>query len=170
MGIETAGSLNILFTDKTGTLTKGELEVIGGMFGDGSFFGKESDLFPYSFLYHKFSNALVQNSSCSYDEHKKDWVGGNATDRACVKFLSRKVSVLPKIRVKSFHSKDKYSFVTVKEEGRVTYMKGAPEVLLPRCDSYLNSFGKRVPLLKKDLLLSQMDSYAKKGIRVILVG
>ena len=170
MGIETAGSLNILFTDKTGTLTKGELEVIGGMFGDGSFFGKESDLFPYSFFYHKFSNALVQNSSCSYDEHKKYWVGGNATDRACVKFLSRKVSVLPKIRVKSFHSKDKYSFVTVKEEGEITYIKGAPEVLLPRCDSYLNSFGKRVPLLKKDLLLSQMDSYAKKGIRVILVG
>ena len=29
VGIETAGSLNILFTDKTGTLTKGKLEVVG---------------------------------------------------------------------------------------------------------------------------------------------
>ena len=29
VGIETAGSLNILFTDKTGTLTKGKLEVTG---------------------------------------------------------------------------------------------------------------------------------------------
>ena len=28
MGIETAGSINMLFTDKTGTLTKGKLEVI----------------------------------------------------------------------------------------------------------------------------------------------
>ena len=28
VGIETAGNLNILLTDKTGTLTKGQLEVI----------------------------------------------------------------------------------------------------------------------------------------------
>ena len=33
IGIETAGSLNILFTDKTGTLTKGKLEVIGFLSG-----------------------------------------------------------------------------------------------------------------------------------------
>lgn len=29
VGIETAGSMNLLFTDKTGTLTKGEPEVCG---------------------------------------------------------------------------------------------------------------------------------------------
>ena len=28
VGIETSGNINILFTDKTGTLTKGKLEVI----------------------------------------------------------------------------------------------------------------------------------------------
>lgn len=28
VGIETAGSLNMLFTDKTGTITKGKLEVV----------------------------------------------------------------------------------------------------------------------------------------------
>ena len=34
-GIETAGSLNILFSDKTGTITKGRLEVVDFFFGDG---------------------------------------------------------------------------------------------------------------------------------------
>ena len=33
-GIETAGSLNLLFTDKTGTITKGQLEVVDFITGD----------------------------------------------------------------------------------------------------------------------------------------
>ena len=35
-GIETAGSLNILFSDKTGTITKGMLEVVDFFTGDGN--------------------------------------------------------------------------------------------------------------------------------------
>ena len=35
-GIETAGSLNILFSDKTGTITKGELEVVDFFTADGT--------------------------------------------------------------------------------------------------------------------------------------
>lgn len=34
VGIETAGSLNLLFTDKTGTITKGKLEVVRFITGD----------------------------------------------------------------------------------------------------------------------------------------
>ena len=34
VGIETAGSLNILFTDKTGTITKGKMEVVKVLLGN----------------------------------------------------------------------------------------------------------------------------------------
>lgn len=170
MGIETAGSLNILFTDKTGTLTKGELEVIGGMFGNGSIFEKRKDIESWVEYYHKFSYALLQNSSCLYDEHQKMWVGGNATDQACARFIQKPISLLPKIRSKPFNSKDKYAFVTVKEEEEITYIKGAPEVLLPKCDHYLNASGKRLTLSNQRLLMEKMEQYALKGIRIILVG
>ena len=42
VGIETAGSLNILFTDKTGTLTEGKLNVVGFVDFLGNEYNKES--------------------------------------------------------------------------------------------------------------------------------
>ena len=44
VGIETSGSLNILFTDKTGTLTRGKLEVSRILTGDGTVYKRPEDL------------------------------------------------------------------------------------------------------------------------------
>lgn len=170
VGIETAGSLNILFTDKTGTLTKGELEVVGGMMGSGHSFQTLKEVKALPIFYHYFENTIIQNSSCSFENDKKKWVGGNATDRACTSFLKLdQPLLLPKIREKPFNSKDKYAFTTVKEKEEITYIKGAPEILLEKCTHYLSATGKKIPLSNPSRLLKEVESYAQKGIRVILL-
>ena len=47
VGIETAGSLNVLLTDKTGTLTRGALSVIGVCDHDGRKYSDEVELMKY---------------------------------------------------------------------------------------------------------------------------
>lgn len=171
VGIETAGSLNILFTDKTGTLTKGSLEVVGGILGNGNFFRSGKELISHQEYLTELDNALINNNSCNFDTRKKKWLGGNATDKACVGFITTSnPKVLKKIKEKPFNSKDKYSFVTVKDQDETTYIKGAPEILLPKCSSYLSISGKEAKLTSTTQLEKEIERYTTQGIRVILIG
>ena len=84
-GIETAGSLNILFSDKTGTITKGELEVV-------EFFTAQGETIPleklkdHSRIKSLLDMAIGRNTAAMFDgEHRV--IGGNATDQALMRFL-----------------------------------------------------------------------------------
>lgn len=170
VGIETSGSLNILFTDKTGTLTKGELEVIGMILGDGKVVNSNKELTSHKKYLRLLDESLIQNNSCSYDKVTKKFIGGNATDQACVNFISNKKPViLPKIKEKPFNSKDKYSKVVVNDNGNITYIKGSPELLLKKCSKYLSLDGRETRFISSTLL-KRLDECTKCGIRVILTG
>ena len=170
VGIETSGSLNILFTDKTGTLTKGELEVIGMILGDGKVVNSNKELISHKKYLRLLDESLIQNNSCSYDKVTKKFIGGNATDQACVNFISNKKPViLPKIKEKPFNSKDKYSKVVVNDNGNITYIKGSPELLLKKCSKYLSLDGRETRFISSTLL-KKLNEYTKCGIRVILTG
>lgn len=170
VGIETSGSLNILFTDKTGTLTKGELEVIGMILGDGKVVNSNKILISHKKYLRLLDESLIQNNSCSYDKVTKKFIGGNATDQACVNFISNKKPViLPKIKEKPFNSKDKYSKVVVNDNGNITYIKGSPELLLKKCSKYLSLDGRETRFISS-ALLKKLNEYTKCGIRVILTG
>ena len=170
VGIETSGSLNILFTDKTGTLTKGELEVVGAILGDGKVVNSNKELISYKEYLKVLDESLIQNNSCSYDKTKNKFIGGNATDQACVNFIyNKKPIILPKLKEKPFNSKDKYSKVTVNDNGNITYIKGSPELLLKKCNKYLSLDGREIRFSSSSLL-KRLEEYTRLGIRVILTG
>ena len=171
MGIETAGSLNILFTDKTGTLTKGELEVVGVMFGNLDYYKEVKRLKSSITYYNILKKCILSNTNCVYNHDKKMWIGGNATDKAVVNYLGEDNYSVKKIKEVPFDSKNKYSYTKVMEGSReITYYKGAPEVLLDRCKYYILPSGIGVPFVNKKRISDVIDEYAKKGIRVLMLG
>ena len=67
MGIETAGNINILFTDKTGTITKGKLEVIGISDADGNIYHDEKELRQNQDFYKLVKLSLTGNMEVTID-------------------------------------------------------------------------------------------------------
>ena len=156
VGIETAGSLNILFTDKTGTLTKGQLEVVSILTGEKKEFISEKEFQNY----HTFSNylkyACIYNNSSYYDE-KNNVVGGNITDRAILKFIKSPVEKnIRKLKVTPFDSTKKYSSTILDLKTATNFIKGAPEKLLPLCTTYLTLDGKKRTIPERESLINDI--------------
>ena len=168
VGIETAGSLNILFTDKTGTLTKGKLEVVGLLNGSQKEFYSLIDLQKNPKFYNLVKISMLYNNASSYDEKEKKVIGGNITDRALLDFIkndySKNIKILSTI---PFDSKNKYSITVVDNGSKLNLIKGAPEKILDHCTHYYNEFGEKKLLLDKKNLAEKIKLITKRGIRVL---
>ncbi len=168
VGIETAGSLNILFTDKTGTLTKGKLEVIEFMSGNLKKYRSDYEILNYPKLYNIVKLSVIYNNASLYNREKDEITGGNITDRALLNFIKdEKSNKIKIINTVPFDSKNKYSKVTVDNGGKLTLIKGAPEVILKRCTNYYDEYGIKKDLKNKNQILDEINKMTAKGIRVI---
>ena len=161
IGIETAGSLNILFSDKTGTITKGELEVVEFFDGD------LKDSYQSSNYIKEYMGLCIgKNTGAMFDNNDKV-IGGNATDKALLNFLGKnEMNSLNDIKVvksQGFNSANKYSAAELEN---VTVYKGAPERLLGKATKYINQNGQVLPI-DKDKLNAKIDSLADKAMRVL---
>lgn len=172
-GIETAGSLNILFSDKTGTITKGKLEVVEFYAGDGSAIELQ-ELSKHSKIKGFVDLAIGKNTQSLFDaEHRV--IGGNATEQALMKFLGEETyHVLASNeecvveRMQGFNSANKFSQAYIKNLGK-TFYKGAPEKFLSNAKKALDQDGNEVELKFDDVNMI-INALASKAMRVLAFG
>lgn len=169
VGIETAGSLNILFTDKTGTLTKGKLEVISFVDGNGTEYKTEKELLKHKFLHEHVKNNCLYNNSSNFDDNHTP-IGGNITDRAVLEFIkSDNSKKYKKVKIIPFDSKNKFSGAVIDIGKKINYIKGAPEKLLPLCKTYIKENGQKEIIVNKEKIAYEIKEKTEKGIRAILL-
>ncbi len=165
VGIESSGSLNILFTDKTGTLTKGELEMVGFVTFDNIIY-KNIEEIKKTKLKEITLLSLQYNTNSTYINN--EIIGGNITDRAITKFTGpikeNKYKILNK---EEFNSKKKYSKVTLNYETKTEFYKGTYELIIDKCSYFYKSDGTKSIIKNKQELINLGNSYTEKGYRVL---
>lgn len=172
-GIETAGSLNILFSDKTGTITKGKLEVVDFFTADGKSI-EIDQLAGHTDIKQQLDLAIGKNTQSMFgSEHQV--IGGNATDQALMKFLGettfRAMEADQENKItasQGFNSTNKFSQARIDNVGR-TFYKGAPERLLAAAKGYMDADGIIKPL-NMSVLNKKIDELAAKAMRVLAFG
>lgn len=168
VGIETAGSLNILFTDKTGTITNGKMEVISILDGSLNEYTNINELLP---SYRQILiDSIIYNNDSEYDSTTNKIIGGNITDKALLSFAGQNkkdtIKIIDKIM---FNSQNKYSISIIeKNNKKIKLIKGAPDVLLKYTTNYIDENGKR-KYLDKEKLMSIIKEKTNKGIRAIAI-
>ncbi len=165
MGIETAGNINVLFTDKTGTLTNGKLEVVGIL----SSSLEEIDIKKLnSHMKELFMDSLSVNNESVYDTKNNKIIGGNITDKAILNYVKLYKSKAKVINRMPFSSEKKYMFTKIDNMGnKIKLIKGAPEIIINASNSYYDEFGIKKNISDKNKILSKVKELSGSKLRLI---
>ena len=168
-GIEAAGSMNILFTDKTGTLTHGKMRATALYLGTGE--KLSLPLAKKGALQGLFARSCLGNTSAAAQKDTSTGriyaIGGNATDRALFESAMEDAENLPSGMPVSwklaFESERKYAAAMMEN---TVYLKGAPERILPFVSRILDRNGKEIRA-DASALRSLSQKLASGGGRVL---
>ncbi len=183
LGMETSGSLNLLFSDKTGTITRGKLEATG-------FAGAENAADTLT-KYSRFEDipaplarlldlSFRENTSCvlNCDAEKVEEriLGGNATERALLRFVGadRNACAAPTgviLRQTLFNSVRKFSAARIRtpEGEELTLIKGAAERILEKsvCRYLADGTTEILDEARKNAIAAVAEAWAEDGYRLI---
>ena len=157
--------VDIICTDKTGTLTTGVMtpkKIIDG-FGN--------DVNKDSVLWNNIKANISLNNSATFDS-ENNITGGNSIDRAVLSLVNPETyaDIQKKYPVKLkqvFNSSNKYSAFTTKDG--ITYYKGAPEKLIEHCTKVMDSSGEIIENNDNDTLSNAITAMTSNAMRCIAV-
>lgn len=155
--------VDLICTDKTGTLTTGVMTPTTVIDGYGNEVDQGTNLWDY------IKKNICLNNSATYDA-ENNITGGNSIDRAILKYVDFteffNIQKNNKIIMKQvFQSEYKYSSCT--SESGISYYKGAPEKLIEHCSKMLISEPVAFNKQDKERLLNVIKSMTKKSMRCI---
>jgi len=183
---ETLGSTTVICSDKTGTLTEGNMQVSNIIIGENEFEIKtlgtrqdppEAKAVSLALQASMMCNdAIIENPNNDLAEWK---IHGSPTDSALLLAATqaglRKDKILevePLVAVLPFESENKYMITLHKkmDGGYVMYEKGAPEKIIEKSFNFYH-LGKIVKLTpkEKEKLNRNYENLTSRGLRVIAV-
>lgn len=172
---ESIGSIDVICTDKTGTITKNEMTVTEMYVNDCVYYSDKLDKKQIKEIeLMLLCGSLCNDATLVYDSKGNNKYVGDQTEVA-IRKLSDKNGIVKedlkfqRIGEEAFTSSRKMMSVLCKKHGKFfVFAKGAPEVLLKRCTHYLVN-GKIIKFDKKkrDLILAENHKFASNALRVL---